>query len=844
MLQNPIMQQSIVHRCANGLRVLVWPRRGAPVVSTQVWVETGSMLEGAAYAGSGISHLLEHMVFKGTAEYSASELGEAVSATGGLWNAYTSTDRTVYHIEGPAAHCESFLHFLAQLTLHPVFPAEEWEREREVIRREMDMYRDDANDAAYRALIETLYKKHPRRLPVIGERSAFDALTPEDLRRYHAERYVPAHMFVCVVGDIEPEAVIAAAEREFGTTVVPAKELPLMPEEPRQWGPRVHRCEFSQPTSTLMLAWRIPHAGHPDMAALSLLSCILGDGRAAWLYKVFHDEQSLAHDVATFVIPHTGGEGALVLEADVDRARREELSSALQAWVAELPLADFEAALVRAKRQQRVRQIKALSTVQGAADMLGSFWRNFRSTSACDEWRAALEAVTPQDLQRVAKLWLEPSRLTEVSVDPLGTNAAEQEAHSLSQMAPLHEFTLSNGLRCVVRVDRRLPMTYATLALGAGCRVESADNAGACSLLAECLPKGTTTRSSEQIATLAEEIGGALHTQAGNNSLLISLRCLAEDTPAMLDLLADVALHPTFPQAAVHTAKEDILTDIQEDEEDPVSCAFRRLRRLCFGAVSYGNSPGGEQESVAKLTREDVQQLHSRLMCGCNAVLSLSGDIQPAVVEEQLRALFAEMPAGALPALADTPPQRSADVQLPAPADKEQAVLALALPSLPLAHADLPLLLLFDEWCQDMSGPIYAEIREKRGLAYHASSSLLMGVDAGCIYFSLETSPELLPEARAALDATLSRLAEEGMPSAALERARATALSARMLSAQSISKTCSATAVDTLLGLGADHAERMLASLAAVSHEQMQAFICKLLSPSAPRTYVTLLPQA
>ena len=839
------MRRSIVHTCANGLRVLVWPRRGARVVSTQVWVETGSMLEGVAYAGSGISHLLEHMVFKGTDEYSASELGEAVSALGGLWNAYTSTDRTVYHIEGPAVQTERFLHILAQLTLHPTFPAEEWEREREVIRREMDMYRDDPNDVSYRALIETLFKKHPRRLPVIGEREVFDALTPEDMKRYHAERYVPAHMFVCIVGDVEAESVIAAAEREFGAR--PAHRptpLPALPEEPRQWGARVHRCEFSQPTSTLMLAWRIPSANHPDMAALSLLSCILGDGRAAWLYKTFHDERALVHDVSTLVIPHTGGEGALVVEADVDRSRRDELCAALLEWLAELPKADFTAAMARAKRQQRVRQIKALSTVQGAADMLGSFWHNFRSTAACDEWRAAIEAVTTQELQNAAARWLRPGRLTEVSVDPTGSNSAAPTDERDERADESHtSFTLPNGLRCVVQVDRRLPMVYATLALGAGCRVEDETNTGACALLAECLPKGTHTRSCEQIAALAEEIGGALHTQAGNNSLLLSLRCLAEETPTMLELLADVALHPSLPQEAVLTAREDLLTDIQEDEEDPVSCAFRRLRKLCFGSVSYGNSPGGELDSVSKLTREELCRLHEQLMCGCNAVLSLAGDLQPAVVETLLRKLFAEMPPGTPPALADTPPQRSADAQLPAPSDKEQVVLAMAMPSLPLAHEDMPLLLLFDEWCQDMSGPIYAEIRERRGLAYHASSSLLMGVDAGCLYFSLETSPELLHEARAALDATLSRLAVEGMSAAALERARATALSARMLAAQSIGKRCAASAINTLLGLGADYEERMTEAMTAVTHEQMQAFIrSRLLAPGGPRTYVTLMP--
>ena len=839
------MKRSVVHTCSNGMRALVWPRRGAPVVSVQVWVETGSMLEGSAYAGSGVSHLLEHMVFKGTEEYDVRGLGETVAALGGLWNAYTSTDRTVYHIEGPAQHWEQFLHILAQLTLHPVFPESEWEAEREVIRREMDMYRDDPNDTAYRALIQTLYKRHPRRLPVIGERAAFDALTLEDMKRYHAERYVPGNMFVCLAGDVEPEAVAEAVEQEFGAAKAAERaELPAPQEEPRQWGPRVQRCEFSQPTTTLMLAWRTPDSNHPDMAALAMLACILGDGRAAWLYKVFHDERALVHDITTFVIPQAPGEGALVVEADVDRERREELREALLAWLRELPQADFEAALRRALRQQRVRQLRAISTVQGAADMLGSFWRNCRNTGAYEEWRAALEGVTPRDLQRVAEAWLQPQRLTEVSVDPVGTNAEASEGAMSEAAQPLREFSLPNGLRCVVRVDRRLPMVYAALALGAGCRVESVEEAGVGALLMECLPKGTALRSSEQIATQAEEMGGALNTQAGNNTLLITLRSLAEEAPAMLELLADVALHPTFPPEAVQTAREDLITDIQDAEQDPVDHAFRRLRRLCFGEVSYGKSAGGEEASMERLCREDVVRHYQRVMRGGNAVLSVVGDLEPEEIEAQIRALFGEMPAGEPPLFVETPAQQPGDVILATPGGKEQAVLAMAVPSLPIMHEDQPLLMLFDEWCQDMCGPVYGEIREKRGLAYHSASSLLMGVDAGCLYFSLETSPELLPQARSALDEVLERLGQEGMSPEAMERARATFLSARMLAAQSVNKTCSSMAVDALLGLGVDCTERMMERVKCVEHEQMQAFIRRLLAPEAVRTYVTLTPDA
>ena len=311
----------------------------------------------------------------------------------------------------------------------------------------------------------------------------------------------------------------------------------------------------------------------------------------------------------------------------------------------------------------------------------------------------------------------------------------------------------------------------------------------------------------------------------------------------MLELLADVALHPSFPDIAVQTAREDMVADIQEEEEDPVGLAFRSLRRLCFGSVSYGNSPGGTCDSVRNLSRAALLTMHAALMQGQNAVLSLAGDIGADSLTPLVNKLFGPMPAGQGCEFCATPAQQQADVQIPAPADKEQAVLAIALPALPLHHPDVPKLLLLDEWCQDMAGPVYSEIREKRGLAYHASSCLLRGVDAGCLFFSLETAPHLIPQARSAMEQLLTRLAEQGMPAEALERARATSLSSRRIAAQSLGKVCSATAVDTVLGLGHDHAERMMSALACVTHSEMQEFIRRLFAPGNTRTYLTLLSE-
>lgn len=831
--------QHEVHVCSNGFTAVVAPQNAFPLVSLQVWIQTGSMHEGE-HMGAGLSHLLEHMVFKGTTEFSARQLNERVPELGGMWNAYTSTDRTVFYIDGPAEHWREFLHLLAQLTLHPAFPRDEWERERDVIRREMSMYNDDPQDTAYHALIRTLYKVSPRRVPVIGTKSAFDALSYEDMVNYHRERYVPGNMFLCVAGDVNPGELFAAVNEEFGTAAAtPAR--PVVPiTEPRQWGPRTHRCEFAQPTSTLMLAWRVPCSNHADAAAISLLGSILGDGRSAWLYKRFHDELALAHDVSLMPIPERNGEGALVLEFDVDRDKRDTLRDAVLEFMAALPAADFDEARRRSRRMMLTGRLRGLSTVQGVANVLGISWHLSRNPGSMEEWDAALSHVTNDEIARVAAAYFTPDRLVEVSVDPIGSNADETATSANADNNAPETHTLPNGLRVVTRVDKRVPLAYAEIVFGAGSQTETEQNAGINSLLAECLLKGTTTRNAEQLANEVENLGGAISSAAGNNTFNISIRGMTGDLPTLLELLADATLHPTLPAEVIENEKNAMIADIMDDEEDPAALAFRRLRHLCFGNVSYGNHRDGTVKSVQSLTREALLAQHARLVCAQNAVLAVAGDINPAAVVAAAAELFGNMPAGAPAERTATPTQMPADAT--EILDKEQAVLALAVPASTALSDTAPAQLLFEEWCRDMTGPLFDEIREKRGLAYYAAAASLLGVDAGCLYFYLGTAPEQLDEARCVLEATLNRLAREGMPADALERARSTALTARVLSLQSCGKRCSGMAVNTLLGLGADYDDRVPDMLRAVTPESMNRFLAGVLSPATTRTWISVCP--
>ncbi len=832
-----MQSETKIHTCSNGLTVLVQPDHAHPVVSVQFWVQTGSELEGK-WLGAGLSHLVEHMVFKGTQKLSCVELAEAVQSVGGHWNAYTSETRTVFYINGPSDSWRSFVDILTQLVFYPTFPEEEFEREKEVIRREMAMYRDDPQDAAWKALIGTLYYRSPRRLPVLGEPAQFDRLRLCDLKQYHALRYVPNNVFVTVAGDVDPDEMFSFVEEKISDLSPGDVALPSLPKEAKQWGTRLFRTEFAQPTSTLMLAWRIPDANHPDAPALTVLAHILGTGRTAWLYEYFHDEEGIVHDISASLIPSQGEEGAFVIEADVEREKRDQYRDSLLNYMEKLPADRWVAALKRTCRQLEVARLSRLRTAEGRAQALGVAWFVSGNVHASEEWREALERLTPEDMMRVSATYLRRDCLCEVSVDPLGSNPQQEKMISAETSDAMRTLRLENGLRVVLRPNKRLPEVCACVAFEAGAPSETAETAGINALMSECLMKGTTTRTAAELASVLEDLGGSIHAEVGNNTLTVRTHCLSPDLAVALDVLADVCINPTFPEELVKRERDAMLADVLDSLEDPSELAFRELKRQCYGEVSYGNPTDGSPESIPNLTRELLAEQKKRILCAENAALCLVGDFDCDEAESHIRHTLGAMKRGRRICSVATPPQRSSDRVLVR--NKEQTVIVAALPGVNVLSSEYRAVLLLNQWCRDMAGPIFSEIREKRGLAYYAASTVLFGVDAGnfCIY--LGTSSEQCDAARRAVEETMQLLYETGMPEETLERVRAGALSAQAMAMQSPGRLCSAIAVDAVLGLPVDSVDRASEQIRGVSVKEVNQVMKRIFSPQAVRTWVTV----
>ncbi len=697
------------------------------------------------------------------------------------------------------------------------------------------MYEDDPDAAASKLLTQTLYTKNPCRYPVLGELDSFNLLSRQDMLAYHRSRYCSNNVFVVVTGDVEAEEVAGHLEKLTSELVPVELNGALVEHEPRQWGRRTMRGEFALPYSKLSLAWRIPDSRHPDMPALIMLSSILTSGRSARLYGTMHDEWGLVHDIAASVRPKAGEEGVFQVSMDVDRDRRDEARNRACDEIRRLAGEDLSEDIARCIKRVRAGRISAMSSASGLAEELGIQWFHYRNIHFNEEWTQIFETVTTGDIKRVVDTYLTESRVTEVSLDPIGTNAAESGPEKSRGDGSMADYILPNGLHVVLRPDKRLPMVPGFLTFKAGSPFETADTAGVTPILGECMLKGTQTRSAEQVAQGLENLGGSLDWTSGNNSLGFSFNVLSEDVEAGLDLLSDVVLRPSLPTEAFEIERQTAVSDAEERLEDPFSLAFDNASRQTYGNRSYGLPNYGTPDSLRRLDINTLKDHYGRIICGQNAVLSLVGDFDTAHLQQLVEQYLGGMAPGERPFLAPKPPQQAGEVS--AMLDKEQAVLVLSVPGVDVCSPERAHAMLFHAWCSDMAGPVFTSIREEAGLAYYASSYLFMGLDTGCIMFYLGTSMEQLDEARATLETLLHSIEENGISEPELERTRAALLASQLLARQSNKAMSQCIGLDVLYGLPPDQYQRLEELVSCVTPEEMNNFIKKVLSPEQPRVW-------
>jgi zinc protease len=822
-----------------GLNVILDPNESAPVVAAQIWIETGSRDEDR-FAGAGISHLLEHMVFKGTKSFNCATLAQSVQEKGGHWNAYTSYDRTVYYIDGPADSTNFFLQALTELVFGPTLPVEDFETEKDVIRREIDMGLDDPDSVASELLFRTFYQYDHRRFPIIGDLARFNDVTHEDMVNYHDARYRPSNCFLVLSGQFDSEAILKTLKNL--TSEIPNRPtLPVIDvNEPRPVGRRLAREQFATSVSSPTLAWPIPACTEPDCPAVELLAQALGGGSSSPLYQRFREKSGLAHHISVWAWTPRNGPGLFAISAELPEENRDQFESELLTELPALIAGLTEADLAKAYRQMAAAQFRTLTTAAGRASDLGSNWQQTRNLDFTRDYLADLEKVSLAEVKAVAAKYLVASQLTITSLDPEKTVEREFQVVTKPEAEPLREHLLSNGLRVLLKRDSRVPAIHMQSPFLAGLPSETAERAGLGTLHAATFKKGTAEKSALEFSSALESLGARLRLGNGNNTALLSGFCLSPDLQSYLALVAESLQAPAFPEEAIAREKASQLAAILEAGEDPARMAFYHLRRHLFGERHYGLPRLGMEETVTALTRENLLDHHKHFFTGRNGVIALFGDLpDDENVLEWLEEGLGSLDSGELrnftPEVTNIPTEKGEHRhQL----DREQAVLAIAVPGLSFDSPDAPAAELLQEHTSNMAGPLFTRIREELGLAYYVSSNQFHGIGTGMFASFLGTSPEQLDLAHRELEATLESLAEDGLTQPELDRARTATLSSHALDEQSLASQARQNALDTILGLGAGHSEKVLEQMKNLPLQELNRFTKELLTRDSVTTIV------
>ncbi len=801
----------------NGLTVIVQEDHSAPVASVQAWCATGSINEDA-HLGAGMSHLLEHMLFKGTKTRPANAIAQAVQDVGGYINAYTSFDRTVYWIDVPKAGVTSALDILADAMMNSTLPPEEYAKEQEVIRREFAMGFDDPDRVSGQLLFATAYQRHPYRLPVIGLLDVFNQLTQEQVMTYYKTRYVPNNLTFVVVGAVDAKEIRRQLTDLFQGH--PAKSLQpvYLPPEPKQLGLREAHEEFATELTRLSLAWHIPEVTHPDVPALDLLATILGDGRSSRLYRQVREEAGLAFGVSAF--SYTPGEpGLFGIDAMTEPEKRTATHELLLQIVEEVKANGVTGAeLSKAKKISLSHHLGSLTTMRGQASDLGSNWLLTRNLNFTREYLDAAQRVTAEDIARVARTYLHTANLTVVTLNPPGTLAASATAAEPIAAGEIQKLELSNGLRLLVREDIRLPLISMTAMFRGGLLAETAATNGITQLMAKVLLKGTTTRTAEQIADTIEAVGGSIGSEAGNNSFNISLEVTQPDLRAGGELLADILLNATMPEAAVEREKEVLLAALKEEDEHLTSVARNLLRGALFAGHPYGLRGKGSEAALPKLTQKDLLAFRDRYLVGKNGVISVFGNVKAEDVRQLFEQTLGTMKAGEL-ALTDAQPNEpiTKTIEVESLQDKAQGVLMVGYRGADMMSEDRFALELIDEASSDLGSRFFIRIREQMGLAYYVGSSQMLGLVPGMFAFYLGTDPQKLAPVKTALLDEIRKLATEGLTEVELGRAKKKLIGQQQITNQSNDSFGYISGLDELYGLGFNHYQQLEKQIEAVT---------------------------
>ncbi|MBM4017001.1 MAG: insulinase family protein [Planctomycetes bacterium] len=797
----------------NGLRVIVKERHLGGAAAFRIYVAAGALNEGE-YAGAGISHLLEHVVSGGaTPTRTEEQIQGALAAIGAQTNAHTSKQFVCYFGETSAEHVGRLIEIIGDYVANNLIEAQAFEREFEVVQRELERAEADPDHRLWRLADETFFPGHPARMPVIGHLANLRQLKHEDLVRFYRARVTPDNSAAVAVGDFDAAAVLEKVRQVLGKWQRRPGAPPVLPPRERQVAPREAAAEMDVASVRTIIEFPSVQLTHPDLYPLDILAFILGEGRASRLVADLRDKRGLVESVSCASYTPAGYDGGrflVVYQADPARAAaaRQAVLEHLARAAKEKPSADE---LARAKRQKISEHVFGLQKCEDIAEDMGTNMLLVGAPHFSERYVRNIQGVTADDVQRAAAKYVRPEMLCVTSVGPKAAakppEARPAPAAAQAGRPQVIARVLGNGVRLLLCPVEGHPGVSIQMFMRGGLSVETEAEAGISSFMARMLLKGTPRRRAADVAQALDAMGAEMTASAGRNTLYVSARCLSEDFEKTFDLAADCLLRPAFPQDELQRLRELVLAELAHMEDTPHGEAQLYFHRVFFQDSPYRFPVQGTPDSVKTLTRERLQAWHKKYVAGNNLVVAVFGGIDLVKAAHYAAGAVESLPPNkdlAFPK--DVAPRevKAREVHVK-PSQKGAAVVYVAYPGMDIYNVR-------DRYAMDVldtvvsgyqmpGGRLHEELRGK-GLVYEVHAFSMEGQRPGYFAAMAVCRPEKAAEVARIIEGHMQRAAREGFTEEQLAPARATIVTAMELGRETVDAAAFEAAVDEALGLG------------------------------------------
>ena len=847
----------------NGLTVLAQRDTSAPVVAVVTHVKAGYFDEPDEWVG--ISHVLEHMFFKGTERRGPGDIARETQLLGGYINAGTIYDHTVYYTVLPSARggLERALDVQADALMHAALDAEELHRELEVIVQEVKRKLDSPPAVATETLYELLFRLHRMRRWRIGTESGLRRLTAQDVRTYYTTRYTPDRVIVGIVGDLDADRALRLAQETYTEWLAAPVVVEGSPPEPDEVEPalRVIRGDVERPLARL--GWRTVETLHADTPALDVTAALLGLGRGSRLYRAVRLSGLARRVGASHYTPTEVG----VFEMEIDG----ESASLDDAVVRTLGVVDALAtdgpeagelerarALLAAQWARRFESMDGRASALCEAEALGDY-------RLADELYHRTMQVDAAQVKRVSREHLDPGRASAVLylADDMETGLAAGEwlpqveavaagstaaiavtIAGSAALAPAPDGVEQHaggivrwstpGADLLVHTKRGSGLVTVGLHFAGVTTAETRQRAGISSLLARSALRGAGDLTGEALAQVSECMGGVLSANVGADTLGWWVTVRADQVREAVRVLDLVAREPALVEEALATERHKQIGDALSVRDDMFRYPIQQVLAEAFGEDAYGLPTLGEPETIAQL-EDTLVRSWARNLVGRRAVAVAVGDLDSAALLEALT------PFGDWNGRDGGEETKSAPCWVAGRSGerrgKAQSALAMAFPAWPAGSPERYPLTVLGSVLSGLAGRLFDRLRERRSLAYMVMAAPWMAVGAGALLAYIATSPEREDEARDAMLEELERVCADPPTDDELLRARNYAAGAVEIRRQR-GRSAADELLDAWLNGLIDELAGLPARLRTVTRDEVVAVAERSLQPALRAEYV------